>query len=244
MSSVLMHTKKALCEVKGLSEPKIDKIRDAALKLVGSGFITGTEARQRRMNVYNISTGSSALNDIIGGGIETGSITEAFGEFRCGKTQLSHTFCVTAQLPLEQGGGNGRVAFIDTENTFRPERIVEICARFDLNSDDVLDNILVARAYTSEHQSELLDHVAARMAVERFALLIVDSATALFRVDYTGRGELATRQQKLNQFLSSLTKIAEQFNVAVWITNQVMSTPDAMAFAADKKPIGGKICVS
>eukprot|EP00737_Agarophyton_chilense_P004286 gb/GEZJ01005316.1/.p1 GENE.gb/GEZJ01005316.1/~~gb/GEZJ01005316.1/.p1 ORF type:complete len:189 (+),score=29.95 gb/GEZJ01005316.1/:1628-2194(+) len=139
------------------------------------------------------------------------------------------------------GGGNGRVAFIDTENTFRPERIIEICARFDLNSDDVLDNILVARAYTSEHQYELLDHVAARMASERFALLVVDSATALFRVDFTGRGELASRQQRLNQFMSSLTKIAEQFNVAVWITNQVMSTPDAMAFAADKKPIGGHV---
>lgn len=163
------------------------------------------------------------------------------GEFRCGKTQLSHTLCVTAQLPHDMGGGNGRVAFIDTENTFRPERIVEICTRFDLNPDDVLDNIVVARAYTSEHQLELLDHVAARMAADRFALLIVDSATALFRVDFTGRGELATRQQRLNQFMSALAKIAEQFNVAVWITNQVMSTPDAMAFAADKKPIGGML---
>lgn len=241
VSSVLMHTKKALCEVKGLSEPKIDKIRDAALKLVGAGFITGTEAREKRSRVYHVSTGSQALDEIIGGGIETGSITEAFGEFRCGKTQLSHTLCVTAQLPVDMGGGNGRVAFIDTENTFRPERVVSICNRFDLNSDDVLDNILVARAYTSEHQCELLDHVAARMAADRFALLIVDSATALFRVDFTGRGELASRQQKLNQFLSRLSKLSEQFNVAVWITNQVMSTPDAMAFAADKKPIGGKL---
>lgn len=139
------------------------------------------------------------------------------------------------------GGGNGRVAFIDTENTFRPERIAEICNRFELSADDVLDNILVARAYTSDHQYELLDHVSARMASDKFALLVVDSATALFRVDFTGRGELATRQQRLNQFLASLSKIAEQFNVAVWITNQVMSTPDAMAFAADKKPIGGHV---
>lgn len=161
------------------------------------------------------------------------------GEFRCGKTQLSHTLCVTAQLAHEDGGGDGRVAFIDTENTFRPERILEICERFNLDADEVLENILVARAYTSEHQVDLLDHVAAQMASTRFALLIVDSATALFRVDFTGRGELSERQQKLNRFMSSLTKIAEQFSVAVWITNQVMSTPDAMAFAADKKPIGG-----
>lgn len=137
------------------------------------------------------------------------------------------------------GGGNGCVAFIDTENTFRPERIAEICARFDVSADDVLDNIFVARAYTSEHQCELLDVVTRHMAERRFALLVVDSATALFRVDFSGRGELASRQQKLNQFLSGLAKVAEQFNIAVWITNQVMSTPDAMAFAADKKPIGG-----
>jgi meiotic recombination protein DMC1 len=220
VSSVLMHTQKTLSQVKGLSEQKIVKIREAALKLVGAGFITGNEARTRRSQIIHISTGSPALDEILGGGIETASITEAFGEFRCGKTQLSHTMCVTAQMPRDSGGGNGRVAFIDTENTFRPERIVEIAQRFELDPDDVLDNILVARAYTSEHQIELLDHVAARMASDRFALLIVDSATALFRVDFSGRGELADRQQKLNRFMSSLAKISEQFSVAVWITNQ------------------------
>jgi meiotic recombination protein DMC1 len=240
VSSILMNTLKSLCAVKGLSEPKVLKIREAALKLVGAGFITGNEARIRREKIINITTGSPALDAILGGGIETGSITEAFGEFRCGKTQISHTLCVSAQLPTENGGGNGRVAFIDTENTFRPERIVEIATRFELDADDVLDNILVARAYTSEHQSELLDHVAARMAQDRFALLIVDSATALFRVDFAGRGELADRQQKLGKFMSSLTKIAEQFGVAVWITNQVMAVPDAMAFQPNK-PIGGHI---
>jgi meiotic recombination protein DMC1 len=220
VSSILMHTQKTLNQVKGLSEPKILKIREAALRLSGAGFITGNEARNRRAQIIHISTGSAALDEILGGGIETASITEAFGEFRCGKTQLSHTLCVTAQMPTDLGGGNGRVAFIDTENTFRPERIVAIAQRFGLEADDVLDNILVARAYTSEHQIELLDHVAARMASDRFALLIVDSATALFRVDFSGRGELADRQQKLNRFMSALSKISEQFGIAVWITNQ------------------------
>jgi RecA/RadA recombinase len=153
-----------------------------------------------------------------------GALTFPNHLFSCPQ-QVCHTLCVTAQLSSETGGGNGRVAFIDTENTFRPERIVEIAQRFELDPEDVLDNIVIARAYTSEHQVELLDHVAARMASDRFALLIVDSATALFRVDFTGRGELADRQQKLNRFLSALTKIAEQFGVAVFITNQVMSTP-------------------
>lgn len=242
VTSILMKTKKALCEVKGLSEPKIEKIRDAALKLAGgTGFVTGTEVRQRRQAVLHITTGSTALNDLIGGGVESGSITEAFAEFRGGKTQLSLTLCVTAQLPYSLGGGNGKVAFIDTENTFRPERVADICNRFDVSADDVLDNILVARAYTSEHQAELLGYVCSHMAADRFSLLIVDSATALFRVDYTGRGELAIRQQKLNLFMNTLTKIAEQFNVAVWVTNQVMSIPDAMSFAVDKKPIGGHV---
>jgi meiotic recombination protein DMC1 len=240
VTAVLMSTQKTLCNVKGLSEPKVIKIREAALKLVGSGFITGNEAKLRREKIINITTGSPALDSILGGGIETGSITEAFGEFRSGKSQIAHTLCVSAQLPTENGGGNGRVAFIDTENTFRPERIVEIAERFNLDSGDCLDNILVARAYTSEHQIELLDHVAARMAQDRFSLLIVDSATALFRVDFSGRGELADRQQKLGKFMSALTKIAEQFGVAVFITNQVMAVPDAMAFQPNK-PIGGHI---
>lgn len=129
---------------------------------------------------------------------------------------------MTAQLSRADGGGDGRVAFIDTENTFRPERIVEISERFELDAEEVLDNIIVARAYTSEMQLELLEHVAMMMASSRFALLIVDSATALFRVDYTGRGELSERQQKLNRFMSSLMKLAEQFGVACFLTNQVM----------------------
>ncbi|KAA8499085.1 Meiotic recombination protein DMC1/LIM15-like [Porphyridium purpureum] len=241
--SVMMCMRKTLLCVKGLSEAKVDKIRDCCGKLVQTDFISGTQCREKRKGVYYISTGSSALDSIIGGGIESASITEAFGEFRCGKTQLSHTLCVTAQLPREAGGGNGKVAFIDTENTFRPERIAAMCDRFELHEDDVLDNIHVARAYSSEHQIELLTHVAARMAYDQYALLIVDSATALFRTDYTGRGELADRQQKLNRFMASLMKIAEQFNVAVFITNQVMATPDgAMSFQADpKKPIGGHV---
>ena len=163
------------------------------------------------------------------------------GEFRCGKTQISHTLCVTAQLSIEDGGGDGRVAFIDTENTFRPERIAEICERFELDADEVLDNIIVARAYTSEMQIGLLRSVAMQMAVTRFSLLVVDSATSLFRVDFSGRGELSERQQKLNRFMSGLMKIAETYNVAVFLTNQVMAVPDSMSFGPDKKPIGGHV---
>ncbi|EPY38386.1 meiotic recombination protein DMC1 [Angomonas deanei] len=141
------------------------------------------------------------------------------------------------------GGGNGKAVYIDTEGTFRPERIKPIAERFGLDNAAILENIMVARAYTHEHQAHLLSLVAAKMAEDQFSLLVVDSITALFRVDFSGRGELAERQQKLGKMLSHLMKIAEEYNVAVFITNQVVSDPGgASMFVADpKKPVGGHI---
>ncbi|KAJ3327640.1 Meiotic recombination protein dmc1, partial [Kappamyces sp. JEL0680] len=139
------------------------------------------------------------------------SVTEAFGEFRTGKTQLGHTLCVTVQLPVSMGGGNGKAAFIDTEGTFRPERIRAIAARF---GEIAVGNISYARAYNSEHQLELLNELCARLCEDKqYRLVVVDSimtlTQALFRTDYCGRGELADRQQKLGQMLAKLTRIAE-----------------------------------
>uniref|UniRef100_A0A0D9XP13 RecA family profile 1 domain-containing protein n=1 Tax=Leersia perrieri TaxID=77586 RepID=A0A0D9XP13_9ORYZ len=228
-NGLMMHTKKSLTGIKGLSEAKVDKICEAAEKLL-------------RKSVVRITTGSQALDELLGGGIETLCITEAFGEFRSGKTQLAHTLCVSTQLPLHMHGGNGKVAYIDTEGTFRPERIVPIAERFGMDANAVLDNIIYARAYTYEHQYNLLLGLAAKMAEEPFRLLIVDSVIALFRVDFSGRGELAERQQKLAQMLSRLTKIAEEFNVAVYITNQVIADPGGGMFITDpKKPAGGHV---
>ena len=122
------------------------------------------------------------------------SITEAFGEFRTGKTQLSHTLAVTAQLPRAQGGGQGKVLFIDTENTFRPERIKSISERYNLDPEQVLQNIMVGRAFTVDAMISLLTQGASVMVEDQYSLLIVDSIMAPFRVDYSGRGELAERQ--------------------------------------------------
>ena len=183
------------------------------------------------------------MDGLLGGGLESMSITECFGEFRTGKTQLCHTLAVTAQMNKEDGGGGGKVIFIDSEGTFRPERICKIAERFGLEPEEVLGNIIYARAYTSEFQGDLLTLAAAKMMDEVFSLIIVDSIMALFRVDFSGRGELSIRQQKLGKTLSKLTKLAEQFNVAVFLTNQVTADPGAtMSFVADpKKPIGGNI---
>jgi len=242
-----MITKKKLCAIKGLSEAKVDKIREGLSKVCGpnAGFCTALQASTRRKTVFRVSTGSNELNKLLAGGIESMAITEVFGEFRTGKTQLAHTLCITTQLPGENGFTGGKVIYIDTENTFSPDRLRPIADRYNLDQDAVLDNVLYTRAYTSEHQMELLDLVCAKMHEEAgiFKLLIVDSVMALFRVDYSGRGELADRQQHLAQMLSRLQKISEEYNVAVFVTNQMTSDPGAtMSFQADpKKPIGGNI---
>ncbi|XP_071451683.1 meiotic recombination protein DMC1/LIM15 homolog [Hetaerina americana] len=249
VKGIQMSTKKRLCAIRGLSEAKVDKIKEAVAKVngmdLGGGFITALEVSSRRRQVFHITTGSQELDKLLGGGIESMSITEAFGEFRTGKTQLSHTLCVTAQIPGSSGYGGGKVIFLDTEHTFRPDRLRSIADRFDVDQTAVLDNVLYARAYTSEHQYELLDFVAAKFHEEGglFKLLIIDSVMALFRVDFSGRGELADRQQKLAQMMSRLQKVSEEYNVAVFITNQMTADPGAtFSFQPDpKKPVGGNI---
>ena len=142
-------------------------------------------------------------------GFQSMSISEVFGEFRCGKTQLSHTMSVIAQLPRNLGGADGKVAYIDTEGTFRPERIGQIAERFGVDAETAQENIAYARALNSEHQLELLNTLSCEFSSGQFRLLIIDSIMNCFRVDYCGRGELAERQQKLNQFLMKLAHMAE-----------------------------------
>lgn len=157
------------------------------------GIITATELNAKRRDLIQLTTGCRDLDKLLGGGFETGSITEMFGEFRSGKTQICHTLAVTCQLPISKGGTEGRCLYIDTEGTFRPERLMAIAARFGLNQEQVLDNVAYARAYNTDHQMSLLVDASALMHESRFGLLIVDSATALYRTDYSGRGELASK---------------------------------------------------
>lgn len=244
VNTVQSTTRRNLVKIKGLSEVKVEKIKEAANKLVKVGFVPATVQMDLRQKVISISTGSKQLDSILGGGIMTMSITEVFGEFRCGKTQMSHTLCVTAQLPKSMGGGEGKVAFIDTEGTFRPERIKQIAERYDLDPDSCLENITYARALNSEHQMELVEQLGEELSSGSYTLIIVDSIMANFRVDYCGRGELNERQQKLNQHLFKLNRLAEEFNLAVFMTNQVQSDPGASALFASadgRKPVGGHV---
>lgn len=243
VESVAFSPKKSLMAVKGLSEGKVDKIVSYCASFVRMGFCSATNILEKRKALIRLTTGSKTLDNLLRGGIETGSITEMFGEFRCGKTQLCHTLAVTCQLPFEQGGGQGRCIYIDTEGTFRPERIIQTAERFDLVGKHALENISYARAYNSDHQLHLLVQAAGLMSQNRYSLLVVDSSTNLYRSDYVGRGELAARQMHLGRFLRMLLRLSDEFDVGVVITNQVVAQVDGGAmFQIDpKKPIGGNI---
>lgn len=221
----------------------MEKMTAAATKTVSMGFVSASAYHIKRKEVLFITTGSKELDKLLQGGIETGSITEIFGEFRTGKSQLCHTLSVTCQLPIEMGGVEGKAMYIDTEGTFRPERLLDIGNRFGLKGEDMLDNVAYARAFNTDHQVKLMQDAACLMAQERYGLLVVDSATALYRTDFSGRGELAARQQHLGLFLRMLQRLADEFGVAVLITNQVVASVDAAAsmFGDNKKPIGGNI---
>ncbi|OOQ87532.1 meiotic recombination protein DMC1 [Penicillium brasilianum] len=246
VASVHGATRRTLLKIKGFSEIKVEKVKEAIQKCLpsASGFVTAMELHHQRKKVVRISTGSKQFDSILGGGFQSMSISEVFGEFRCGKTQLSHTMSVIAQLPRSHGGADGKVAYIDTEGTFRPERIAQIAERFGMDPDTAQENIAYARALNSEHQLELLNTLSREFAEGQYRLLIIDSIMNCFRVDYCGRGELAERQQKLGQFLMKLAHMAEEFNVCVLMTNQVQSDPGASALFAGadgRKPVGGHV---
>lgn len=206
---------------------------------VGS-FEPGTALLERRRTLGRISTNAKSLDELLGGGIETQAITEFAGEFGTGKTQLAHQAAVNIQLPTDQGGLNAEAVYIDTESTFRPERIVDMAKAVGLAPEVALAHIHVARAFNSNHQM-LLVNKAQELAREKpVRLIVVDSLTSHFRSEYPGRGELAPRQQLLNKHLHELLKFADTYNAAVIVTNQVSARPDIL-FGDPTRPIGGNI---
>lgn len=232
----------ALSELAGVGEAVARKAIQAARGMMQLGFSDGMEFAKKREDVLFIGTGSNSLNVLLGGkGIETKSITECYGAFGSGKTQVGLTLAVRVQLPKAQGGAEGKAVFIDTEGTFRPDRVRQIAEGLGLQADKVLKNILVARAFNSDHQILLADKIGEMIKEgEPIKLVIIDSLTAHFRAEFAGRGQLADRQQKLNRYLHALMKLAEQRNLAVYVTNQVMANP-AMMFGDPTTAVGGHI---
>jgi DNA repair protein RadA len=227
----------AACEI---SDATAEKIIQSARGMLDMGFKTAADLMERRQEVGRITTGSKTLDALIGGGVETQAITEAFGMFGSGKSQIGFQLAVNVQLPKEKGGLNGKCIFIDTESTFRPERILEIAKHHNLDAKKVLANIFVAKAYNSDHQVVLAEKAKELIKEQGVKLIIVDSLMSHFRSDYSGRGELAPRQQKLNRHMHMLQKLADTHNIAVYLTNQVMARPDVM-FGDPTTAIGGNI---
>jgi DNA repair protein RadA len=206
---------------------------------VGS-FHSGVELLEKRKTLGRITTNAKSLDELLGGGIETQAITEFAGEFGTGKTQIAHQVSVDVQLPPDQGGLNGEVVYIDTESTFRPERIVDMAKGLGLEPEVALSRIHVARAFNSNHQMLLVTKAQELAREKPIRLIVVDSLTSHFRSEYPGRGELAPRQQLLNKHLHELLKFGDTYNVAIIVTNQVSARPDIL-FGDPTRPIGGNI---
>ena len=242
MMSLAVMSPAALSDAAGVSAAVGRKAIQAARDLLQLGFSDGMEFAKRRANVSHITTGSKNLDELLGGrGIESRAITEAFGAFGSGKTQLGLALAINVQLPIDQGGAAGKSVYIDTEGTFRPQRIKQMAEGIGANPEMVLKNILVARAFNSDHQMLLLEKVGDLIkSGEPIKLVIIDSLTAHFRAEFSGRGQLADRQQKLNRYMHDLMKLAETHNLAVYVTNQVMANP-AQLFGDPTTAIGGNI---
>ncbi len=238
LMSVAVASPGELVELVGVTEANARKIIQAARSSLKMGFESGTDLLKKRNSVIKIPSGSKAFDALLGGGFESGAITECFGEFGSGKTQLAHMLSVNCQ----KQDPNAMVVYVDTENTFRPERIIELAKAAGLEPEKVLKNLKIARAYNSDHQMLLVEKVEDLIKNQKLnvRLVIVDSLTAHFRAEFIGRGTLAERQQKLNKHLHVLLKLADTHNLCVYVTNQVMARPD-MFFGDPTQAIGGHV---
>ncbi len=229
-----------LAEAAGISSETAKKIVEAAVDAVDVGYETGDQVFERRKSIGKITTSSKSLDELLAGGVETQAITEAYARFSSGKTQLAFQLAVNVQRPAEEGGLGGGVIYIDTEHTFRPDRIAQLAEAKGMDPEEVLRNIHVARAENSDHQMILAERAEDIIKEHNIKLIVVDSLTSQFRADYMGRGALGERQQKLNKHVHALQRLADTHNLAVYVTNQVMDDP-GMLFGDPTKPIGGHV---
>jgi len=227
-------------EPAGIGEKKALEVIREARSCITLSFIRADELLKMRQTVLRLTTGSKMLDELLGGGLETQTITEFYGEYGSGKSQMCHQLCVNVQLPPERGGLGGAALYVDTENTFRTERIVQMAKHLGLDPEEVVKNIIFAEAYTSDHQMFLVDNADKVVKENGIRLIIMDSLTSHFRSEYLGREMLAERQQKLNKHLHKLIRLARAFNAVAVVTNQVMAKPDVF-FGDAVHPVGGHI---
>ncbi len=229
-----------LAELSGMKVEAAKQAVDAAKQATTLEYKTGSEIGDKRKSLGRITTGSKNLDELLGGGAEANAITEAYGRFASGKTQLGFQITVNAQKPIEQGGLGGNVLFVDTEGTFRPDRIEQIAKAAGMDPKQVLDNIFVVRATTTDQQILAIERADKLVKESNVKLIVVDSLMSLFRSEFVGRGALNERQGKLNIHIHKLQKLADNYDLAVYITNQVMDNPGIL-FGDPTTPVGGNI---
>ncbi|MGC8572629.1 MAG: DNA repair and recombination protein RadA [Caldisphaera sp.] len=240
IEALAVATPQEIAQVTGIPLPSAQKIVSAARETLDIKFRTALELKKERLNVHKITTGSKSLDDLLGGGIETRDMTEFFGEYGTGKTQICHSIAVNVQLPEEKGGLSAKAVYIDTEGTFRWERIEQIARGLNLDPDKVMENIYWIRAVNSHHQMAIVDQLYDMLSKDNIKLVIVDSLTSHFRAEFPGRENLAMRQQLLNKHLHQLIRLAEIYDIAVVVTNQVMARPDVF-YGDPTSAVGGNI---
>ncbi|MFA6088872.1 MAG: DNA repair and recombination protein RadA [Candidatus Woesearchaeota archaeon] len=235
--AVAVATPGEIATATGISEQAARKMISQARDAMDMGFEDGSQCLVKRQDVFKIKTGSTEFDKILGGGFESSAITECFGQYASSKTQLAHQLCVN----LIKNDPDAYAIYVDTENTFRPERIVEMAHGADMEPQDVLSHIKIAKAYNSDHQMILAEKVNDLIDDGlKVKLVIIDSLTSHFRAEYVGRGTLADRQQKLNKHMHVLSRLANTHNLCVYVTNQVMARPDCF-FGDPTESIGGNI---
>lgn len=240
LESVAAAASRELSTATGISKERALELSSKAREVLQISFLTAEELLNQRKNVTRLTTGSKALDALLGGGIESQAILELIGEYGVGKTQICLTVCVTVQQPHERGGLDGGVLYIDTEGTFRPERIIQIAQEMGLDHESLLKNITIGRAFNSDHQILMVEKAENMTREKNLRLIIVDSLISHFRAEYIGRESLTERQQKLNKHLHRLLRIAEIYNIPAIVTNQVVASPNAF-FGPPSKPAGGHI---
>ena len=205
-----------------------------AISFMNQKPLSAIELLEQEEEKKQIKTGSKELDELLGGGICTGEITEISGEFASGKTQLCFQLSVNVQLPEEKGGLNGSVYYVDTEGSFSPTRVAQIAELNGLTPKEFLKNIAVERTYNSDHLMYLILNVEKIIKERNVKLFIIDSIASHFRAEYIGDEKLVARQQAIMKLAETLKKIVETYELAVVVTNQVIATFDESLF--DKSP--------
>lgn len=242
LMSIAVATPGELTETVGMGEAAARKVINVARGNLDMGFTSGDELLKKRESIIRVPTGSSAFDALVNGGFESGGITECYGQYGSGKSALAHQLAINGLFLDEEHNPTADVVWIDTENTFRPERIKQMCEARGLDPINILKHIKVVRAFNSDHQMMCAEKTEDLITKEGLTikLIILDSLMTHFRSEFIGRGTLADRQQKINKHMHVLMKIADQYNLAVYVTNQVMARPDTF-FGDPTEAIGGNI---